>query len=127
MEKEFIYLGFLVSKEGPKMDPEKVQAILNWPNSKNVFEVRRFHGLVRFYRKFIKNFSQICAPMVETIKESRKPFRWTEGEDTSFNMLKRNIIEKIVLDLPDFDKTFQVETHASGTTIGSILIQEKDQ
>jgi len=69
MKEEPVYLGFVVSKEGLKMDPEKIQAIWNWPTPRNIFEVRSFHGLGIFYRKFIKSFSHICAPILETIKE----------------------------------------------------------
>jgi hypothetical protein len=74
MNNEMIYLGFVISEDGLKMDPEKVQAIISWPTPRNVFEVRSFHGLTSFYRKFIKSFSQLCAPIVEKIKEIKHPF-----------------------------------------------------
>jgi hypothetical protein len=75
------------------MDPEKVNAIKNWPSPKNMFEVRSFHGLASFYRKFIQNFSGISAPMMDTLKKRHKSFHWTEEEEKSFNLLKKKIIE----------------------------------
>ena len=77
MKTKLVYLGFVISREGLKMDPEKVQAIIDWPSPRNIFEVRSFHGLASFYRKFINNFSGICASIVETIKKDRRPFQWT--------------------------------------------------
>ena len=121
LKKELVYLGFVVSEEGLKMDPDKVQAILNWPVPRNAYEVRSFHGLVSFYRKFIKNFSQICAPLIDTFRGSRHPFKWTEAADRDFKLFKKKITENPVLDFPSFDKVFQVETDASGTTVGVVL------
>ena len=106
------------------MDSENVQAIMNWPTTRNAYEVRSFHGLASFYRKFIRNCSQICAPIIDTFRESRQPFKWTEAADINFKLLKNKITEKPILALPSFDQVFQVETDASGTTIGAILSQE---
>ena len=53
MNPKPVYLGFVISRDGLKMDPEKVQAIIDWPSPRNIFEVRRFHGLESFYRKLI--------------------------------------------------------------------------
>eukprot|EP00253_Pinus_taeda_P033292 PITA_33292 len=107
VKEELVYFGFVISRDGLKMDPEKVQAIKDWPTPRSVFEVRSFHGLASFYRKFIKGFSQVCAPILETIKEVNQPFRWTEAADRSFNLLKRKITEKPILALPNFEKVFQ--------------------
>ena len=109
------------------MDPNKVQAIVNWPVPKNAYEVRSFHGLASFYRKFIKNFSQICAPSIDTFRGSRQPLKWTEVADINFKLLKKKITENPIFALPGFDKVFQVETDASGTAVGAVSIQEKRQ
>eukprot|EP00253_Pinus_taeda_P026745 PITA_26745 len=124
LQRELIYLGFVIAENELKMDPEKVAAIVNWPSPKNLFEVRSFHGLASFYRKFIKNFSRIFAPMLETIKKASQPFRWTEATEKRFQLLKRNITERPILRLPDFQKLFQVCCDASGTAISAVLSQE---
>ena len=64
----------MVSEEGLKMDSDKVQAILSWSVPRNTYEVRSFHGLASFYRKFIKNFSQIYASLIDTFRGSKQPF-----------------------------------------------------
>ena len=98
---------------------------MNWPTPRNIFEVRSFHGLASFYRNFIRCFRQICAPIIVTIKGTNQPFKWTEAADQNFKFLRKKIIEKLVLDLPDFGKVFQVEIDASGVAIGAILSQEQ--
>lgn len=52
-----MYLGFVICKEGLKLDPKNVKDILDWPTPQSTFEVRSFHGLLGFYMKFIQNFS----------------------------------------------------------------------
>jgi hypothetical protein len=106
MRTKLIYLGFVISTNELKMDLEKVNAIKNWSSSKSVFEVRSFHGLACFYRKFIRNFSGISAPMMVTVKKRHKSFHWIEEVEKSFNLLKKKIIEQPILVLPDFSKTF---------------------
>jgi hypothetical protein len=124
MKTELIYLGFVISVNELRMDPDKVEVIKNWPSPRNIFEVRSFHGLASFYRKFIRNFSGISAAMMDTVKKRHKYFHWTEEAEKSFNLLKRKITEQPVLVLPDFQKTFQVKYDASGFAIGEVLSQE---
>ena len=80
MKEELVYLGFFIFVDGLKMDLEKIKAIKEWPSQKNVFEVRSFHGLASFYIKFIRNFSKIHAPIIDTIKKDRQPFKWITKE-----------------------------------------------
>ena len=86
MKKELIYLGFVISSNELKMDPENVREIKEWPLPSNIFEVRIFHGLGRFYGKFIRNFSGICAPMLDTVKKKHRSFSWIEEDEKGFNV-----------------------------------------
>jgi hypothetical protein len=121
MKTELIYLGFVISANELKMDPEKVEVIKNWPSLRNIFKVRSFHGLASFYQKFIRNFSGISTAMMDTVKKRHKSFHWTAEAEKRFNLLKRKITEQPVFVFPDFQKTFQVKCDARGYAIGAVL------
>ena len=62
-KKELVYLGFVISVEGLRIYPKKVKVFLEWPTPRSVTKVRSFHGLISFYRKFIRDFNNICGPL----------------------------------------------------------------
>lgn len=84
-KKELIYLGFVISENELKMDSENVAAIVSWSSPKILFEIRSFHGLESFYQMFIKYFSGICAPMVDTVKKENQPFIGLSQLKRAFN------------------------------------------
>ena len=95
IKEDLVYLGFVVSADGLKMDPEKIKEIIEWPSPKSVFEVKSFYGLASFYGKFIRNFSKINASIINTIKKNKDPFKWTVDIEKNFQLLKRKITENL--------------------------------
>ena len=81
------FLGREVSKDGIQMDPKKIKAILEWPRSTTVIEVRSFLGLAGYYRRFMKDFSKIAAPLTRLTKKNIK-FNWTDRCEEHFLLLK---------------------------------------
>ena len=87
---EVEYLGFDVGADGIKPSLSKIKAVLEWPTPKSVTNVRSFLGLANFYRKFVRWFSEIAAPMTNLTKKDRQ-FTWTNQEENAFNGLKKGI------------------------------------
>jgi hypothetical protein len=119
---EVDFLGHRITQEGLKMDNHKVKAILDWEPPKLVPALRSFLGLASYYRKFIKNFAKIAAPLTNLLKKSAMTYKWEGACDEAFETLKGILVKVLVLKLPDFDKDFEIHFDASDFTIREVLV-----
>jgi hypothetical protein len=119
---EVEFLGFIITRDGVKMDPKKVEAVVNWPQPKNVTEVQEFMGFANFYRRFIKGYSGVATPLTNLTKKD-KSFSWTGDEQFAFEELKRRFTEAPILAIFDPEQPIIVETDASDYAIGACISQ----
>jgi hypothetical protein len=122
-QKKLEFLGHVVSAQGISTDPRKVEVIQNWPIPRCVKDVRSFLGMAGYYRKFVAQFGIISKPLTALLKKNNL-FVWTDQTNQSFMALKEALARAPVLALPNFTKTFTVETDASGGGIGAVLQQD---
>jgi len=118
---EIDYLGHSISSKGVHMDKIKVQAIVDWQQPKNVKQLRGFLGLTGYYRRFIRNYATIAAPLTNMLKKDA--FQWNDYATEAFQRLKQAITSQPVLALPNFNLPLKLETDASGSGIGAVLKQ----
>jgi len=122
--EEVVLLGQVVSKEGIKVDPQKMKTITEWPRPTNVIEIRSFSGLASYCRRFMENFSKIASSLTNLLKKAIK-FKWTEKCKRVFQELRYQLTAVLILILPVEGKEYTTYNDASKNNLGYVLMHEE--
>ena len=123
--KEVSYLGHRVTEEGLLPDPALLAAIRDIPPPKTATEVRSFLGLAGYYRRYVKGFAAIAAPL-HALTRKDALFHWSEDCQTAFDQLKARLTTSPITAFPDFSQEFRLYTDASTAGLGAILAQVRE-
>jgi len=123
---QVLFLGHIISKEGIRMDPDKIRTIQNFQPPKNRKQIQAFLGFINFYRKHIRDLSKLTTILSNLLKKGIT-WDWTEQHQEAFEKIKQLFLEDLVIQYPDFNEDFYLSTDASSTAIGAELFQvDKD-
>ena len=121
--KETEYLGHILTPEGVKPNPKKIQDILKLKLPETQKQIKSFLGITGYYRKFIKDYAKVAQPMTHYLRKNTKVDIKDIKYINAFEKLKKLITEDPILKYPDFNKNFVLITDASAYAIGAVLQQ----
>lgn len=119
---ELEYLGYVLTQEGVQPLQKKVDGMLQIAPPKNIKQLRRFLGMVNYYRDMWLRRSHILTPLNALLSKNTK-WRWTDIEQRAFENIKRVMSRETLLHYPDFNKTFEIHTDASLHQLGAVISQ----
>ncbi|CCO34134.1 Retrotransposable element Tf2 155 kDa protein type 2 [Rhizoctonia solani AG-1 IB] len=122
---EVTYIGLVVTPGGISMEGEKVKAIQEWPEPKNVKQVQSFLGFANFYCGFVHDFSRLACPLT-SLTQKEQPWVWEAPQKEAFQQVKIAISKEPVRAHLDESQPYTLETDASGAARGTVLSQRKD-
>jgi hypothetical protein len=125
LQKSVSFLGHVVSGGKIGVDYEKIRHVVEWAVPRTLKEVRGFVGLCSYYRRFVKDFGRIAAPLNELSKKNQV-FKWTEKCQEAFDTLKELLTTAPLLAMPNQDDKFILDCDASQCAIGGVLSQIQD-
>ncbi|GFH61806.1 hypothetical protein CTEN210_18281 [Chaetoceros tenuissimus] len=123
--QEIPYLGYIISKEGLRPDPKKVQGIVDLHKPQTAKEMKSLIGMIQFYRDMWRRRSHILSPLIDAAagKKGKMKITWTEEMDDAFIQLKQMVTEEVFLTYPDWSKPFDIHTDASDKQLGAVISQ----
>ncbi|CAJ0600203.1 unnamed protein product [Cylicocyclus nassatus] len=124
--KEIKFLGFVLSKEGIRPNPEKTRAIDDYPTNRNPTDIKAFLGICSFFRRFVHNFAAIASPLTALTKKDA-PFIWTAECEDAMRRLKEALTTAPILVAPTLGLPFVIETDSCGKAVAGVLKQEQDE
>ena len=119
------FLGLIISEGNTGMDPTKLSGVADWPTPKKLKDIQGFMGFANFYRRFIKDFSEIARPLNDLTKKNTT-WEWGEKQQLAFLNLKKEFTTAPVLRMPDPTKQYRLECDASNYATGAVLSQKYD-
>ena len=119
------FLGHIVGRTGLACDPEKLSAVRNWHEPNRVKAVGQFVGFVGYYRRFVRNFSELADPLVALTRKG-VPFVWGSAQK-AFDALKACLLSAPILGFPTEEDRFVLDTDASLFAIGGVLSQVQNE
>ena len=123
-ESELEYLGYWITREGVQPLAKKIEAIQKIARPKTKKELRRFIGMINYYRDMWPRRSETLGPLTKLCSQSKNvKFKWTEEHDRAFNNMKRLLSKHSLLVYPDFNKPFEIHTDASKNQLGAVISQ----
>lgn len=127
--KEILYLGYIISAEGIKTDPKKVEAIRAWQTPRTPRQVQVFLGTMNYYNRFIKDFSETARPLYALTKltKVKGKYIWTPECEEAYQTLRQKLMEAPIMSYPRDTGLWVLDTDASGYAIGGVLSQMQVQ
>jgi len=119
--QEVEFLGYITGREGIKMSPEKVQAVLEWRSPASLMETQSFLRLTNFYLRFIQDYSRVARPLTELMKGDGKSWKWTNEAEAAFKELKERFTSASIRGLFDPECPVIIKKDASDFAIGAVL------
>lgn len=123
---ELPYLGYLLTPNGLKPNPDRIEAIINYERPTSVRALRRYLGMANYYRRFIHHFSEITASLTNLLKKKPKSIIWNQDAEQAFVHIKECLVSAPILCNPDFSRPFQIQSDASDTAVAAVLTQQYD-